>query len=181
MPPATPDQTATIRPTHARDYAPIADLTNRYILHTSTHFGTMPLAVDDVRDLHQGAHGRYPWLTLDVRGAFAGYAKAGPWRTREAYSWTAEAGIYLTDDAIGKGLGARLYGALIDELRAAGFHSVIGGITLPNPASTRLHERLGFVHVGTFARAGHKMGRWHDVGFWQLMLREASHTPDIRD
>ena len=86
-------------------------------------------------------------------------------------------GIYLLPDRCGQGLGAPLYGRLVDMLRAQGFHSVVGGITLPNDVSVRLHEKLGFRHWGTSPHAGWKFGAWHDVGFWQLMLQPAGHEP----
>ena len=41
---------------------------------------------------------------------------------------------------------------------------------MPNDASVRLHERVGFRKVATFAHAGWKFGAWHDVAFFQLML-----------
>jgi phosphinothricin acetyltransferase len=40
------------------------------------------------------------------------------------------------------------------------------------------HERLGFEPVGVFRGAGFKLGRWHDVGFWQLALQEATGPPE---
>ena len=46
----------------------------------------------------------------------------------------------------------------------------VGGITLPNPASVRLHESLGFKHVGTFKEVGRKFDTWHDTSWWQVML-----------
>jgi phosphinothricin acetyltransferase len=80
-------------------------------------------------------------------------------------------------DFRGRGVGAALYTRLLDDLRARGFHSAIGGVTLPNPASVRLHERLGFQPVGVVRQAGHKFGQWLDVGFWQLLLRDGDHQP----
>jgi phosphinothricin acetyltransferase len=32
----------------------------------------------------------------------------------------------------------------------------------------RLHERLGFRKAGLLVRIGYKLGRWVDVGNWQL-------------
>jgi phosphinothricin acetyltransferase len=40
-------------------------------------------------------------------------------------------------------------------------------IALPNEPSVLLHERHGFVLAGQLVEAGYKLGRWHDVGFWQ--------------
>jgi phosphinothricin acetyltransferase len=73
-------------------------------------------------------------------------------------------------DAQGRGVGRALYEALFERLRAGGFHVVVAGITLPNEASVRLHEAVGFRAVGVFPEVGHKFGRWHSVGFWQRTL-----------
>lgn len=47
------------------------------------------------------------------------------------------------------------------------------GIALPNPASVALHESLGFRPVGVYRSIGFKLGRWWDVGWWQLALGPA--------
>ena len=67
---------------------------------------------------------------------------------------------------------------MLDEIiERTGYHRAYAGITLPNPASVATHERLGFEPVGVFKGAGFKLGRWHDVGFWQLALQEAAVPP----
>lgn len=159
-----------LRPTTAADLDAIADLTNLYIRTTPIHFAYDPVTVQELDELWRSTVATYPWFTAEVDRRFAGYAKAGVWRSRAAYQWTAEAGIYVQPEFHAKGIGTALYRAVIDDLRRRGFHSVIGGVTLPNPASERLHESLGFEFVGRFKHAGHKFNQWHDVGFWQLML-----------
>ena len=167
-----------IRPFALDDCGPAAELTNEHIRSTAIHFGTEPQDAAYFEKLWVATRDRYPWVTATTEnGTFAGYAKAGVWRERAAYNWTPETGIYIAPGAQGKGLGKALYRALLDELRARGFHSAIGGITLPNEASVRLHEAVGFVHVGTVRHAGWKFGAWHDVGFWQVMLNDAAHNP----
>lgn len=51
------------------------------------------------------------------------------------------------------------------------------GMTLPNPASKQLHQSFGFEHIGTMKHAGWKLGRWHDVSFWQPALAETDDEP----
>jgi phosphinothricin acetyltransferase len=158
------------RPT---DFPAIAALTNSFIRDTAVHFGSADVTAAELEAQCMAVAGgvRYAWLVAERDGAFAGYAKAGPWRTRAAYAWTAETTIYLLPDARGSGLGRALYGRLLEILTEQGFRSAIGGITLPNPASVRLHEALGFEACGVVRDAGCKFGRWHDVGFWQRRLR----------
>ncbi|MBL8745485.1 MAG: N-acetyltransferase [Phycisphaerae bacterium] len=168
-----------MRPVEPADFDAIAALTNHFIVNTSIHFGYDPVTPDDLRASWEQSRGRYPYLVAEIGEAPArliGYAKSGPWRDRAAYQWTAEAGIYVAPDMHGRGTGRRLYAELIAECRRRGFHSLVGGVTQPNDASMRLHESLGFVRVGCFRHAGWKLGAWHDVMWWQLMLRDEGHT-----
>jgi phosphinothricin acetyltransferase len=116
---------------------------------------------------------KFPWLVDARDGAVVAYAKGGTWRERAAYQWTVETGIYVADTARGQGVGAALYAALLDRLVGGGFRSAVAGITLPNDASVRLHERLGFAYVGTFHDAGFKLGAWHAVAWYQRRLAAA--------
>ena len=72
----------------------------------------------------------------------------------------------------GRGVGRALYTSLFACLSTLGYYNVYAGITLPNAPSVALHEALGFVAVGVYRSVGYKMGAWHDVGWWQLALRE---------
>lgn len=159
-----------VRPVIATDFDAIAALTNTYITTTAIHFSYDPVTADELRTSWLRHAATYPFLVAERDGRFAGYAKAGPWRERAAYQWTPESGIYVEHSAQGQGVGTALYSCLADALRAKGFHSVIASVTLPNDASVRLHQRLGFVKVSHVKDAGWKFNRWHDVGFWQLML-----------
>ena len=51
------------------------------------------------------------------------------------------------------------------------------GIALPNDASVGLHQALGFRLVGVYPAVGFKLGRWCDVGWWQLELAPRVGTP----
>lgn len=160
----------TIRPVTPADFPAIAALTNHFILNTSIHFGLAAVTADELRASWEKTRDRFPFLVAELDNRFAGYAKAGTWRERAAYDNTAEVGIYVALDLHAKGIGRALYIALINDCRARGFHSLVGGLTLPNPASQRLHESVGFTHVGNFREAGRKFNAWHDVAFYQLML-----------
>ncbi|MGH8166642.1 MAG: GNAT family N-acetyltransferase, partial [Woeseiaceae bacterium] len=97
-------------------------------------------------------------------------AYASRWHGRCAYRFSVESTVYLDPDRTGRGVGKRLYAALIDAIRDLSMRAVIGGIALPNEPSIRLHERLGFRKVAHFEQVGFKHDRWIDVGYWQLLL-----------
>jgi len=160
-----------IRPAVAGDAAAIAALYNHYVLHTAITFEEEAVAAADIgARLAKVAAAGLPWLVAERDGELLGYAYATPWRERAAYRHSVESSVYLSPAAAGQGLGSRLYGVLIDNLRAQGRHAVIAGIALPNAASVALHERCGFVPVARFAEVGRKFDRWIDVGYWQLLL-----------
>lgn len=143
-------------------------LTNHYIIHTAIHFAAAPAPDDEFRAYFEDGAKTHPWLAAEVGGVFAGYAKASTWRARDAYRRTAELGLYVDPRFHRRGVGRALYAVLIDRCRAAGFHTLIAGIALPNDASVKMHEACGFAYVGTFREVGRKFDQWHDVGFWQL-------------
>lgn len=159
-----------IRDFNESDVAAANAITNEVIRTTPIHFAYEPATDEVFRAYWEKGRAAGPWLAAEVDGAFAGYCKAGPWRDRDAYRFTVETGIYISPAYQGRGVGRALYRALFERLRAAGFHQVVAGITLPNEASVRLHEAVGFQYVGRFREVGWKFDRWHDVGWWELTL-----------
>lgn len=120
---------------------------------------------------------QYPWLVCELNGRLAGYAYASPFRARAAYQWTAETTVYIHSEFQRRGLSRALYSSLMAILREQGYCSAIGVIALPNRASVRAHEALGFRKVGVVRNVGYKAGAWRDTGWWQLELRPAPSQP----
>jgi phosphinothricin acetyltransferase len=85
--------------------------------------------------------------------------------------------IYISGNCRGQGYGTALYTALFELLRIQGYFHAYAGITLPNPASLRLHQRLGFELVGVYKRVGYKDQAWHDVSWWGLTLQATDRAP----
>ena len=75
-------------------------------------------------------------------------------------------------------MGRALYASLFAALSLQGFYNAYAGATLPNPASVGLHEAVGFRRVGVYRGVGYKLGAWHDVVWWHLLLRERAADPD---
>jgi L-amino acid N-acyltransferase YncA len=164
------------------DIAQINEIEAWAILHTSAHFALDPEPPDRTLDAFRDARSHYPWLVAADDAAtpapnVLGYARASPWKTRQAYRWTAELTVYVRPEHHARGIGRSLYAALLDTLRAQGYRMVLGGITLPNPASVALHERLGMTCLGVLPRVGFKFGRWHDVGYWGMDLAPGAADP----
>jgi L-amino acid N-acyltransferase YncA len=162
-----------IREAISQDAVVIAKIYNPFILNTVITFEEIPVTPEEImKRIESVKELGYPYLVMEVTGQLVGYAYANVWRTRAAYNHTVETSIYLDPTSAGKGLGTVLYQALIDKLKQMDIHVILGGITLPNPISVALHEKLGFKKVAHFSEVGYKFGRWLDVGFWQLAIRD---------
>lgn len=160
-----------LRAASVADAAAIAAIYNHYVVHTVITFEEEPVTVADMEQrLRDVAAAGLPWFVWEEAGRVVGYAYAGKWKTRSAYRYCVESSIYLHPDALGRGLGTKLYVALLDELRLRKIHSVIGGIALPNPASVGISEKLGFKKIGHFEQVGWKFNQWIDVGYWEKFL-----------
>jgi L-amino acid N-acyltransferase YncA len=160
-----------IRAVAPSDLEAICRIYNHYVLQTVVSFEEQAVAPDEMaRRVQAVVAAELPWLVLEEAGSLVGYAYATPWKSRSAYRHAAESSVYLERSATGKGYGSRLYSELLSELRARPLRTAIGGIALPNEGSVALHEKLGFRKVAHFQDVGWKLGRWVDVGYWQLIL-----------
>jgi L-amino acid N-acyltransferase YncA len=119
----------------------------------------------------------HAWLVAEREGRVVGYAYATAFNERPAYRWSASVSVYIGAEARGCGVGRALYEALFARLRERGFRTACAGITLPNEASVRLHESLGFEQVGLNRGIGWKHGAWRDVGWFQLELAPPGGGP----
>jgi len=163
-------QPPTLREAHAADAAAIAAIYNHYVATTTISMETEAVAAEAMAArVAEVQGGGLPWLVLVDDGQVRGYAYASKWRSRPGYRHAVEASVYIDADQRARGFGLILYRALLARLDGS-FHTVIGGIALPNVASIALHERLGFRQVACFHEVGHKFGAWVDVGYWQLSL-----------
>jgi L-amino acid N-acyltransferase YncA len=159
------------------DASAIAAIYAPYVSETIISFETeTPDGAEMARRIERvGA--QYPWLVATLDGRVAGYAYACENRSRLAYRWSVDAAVYLDASVQRKGIGRGLYERLFALLRELGHVNAFAGISLPNAGSVGLHEAMGFVLIGIHRHVGYKMGGWHDVGWWQLTLRDPPDEP----
>ena len=160
-----------IRKVEVSDASRIAEIYNYYIEHTTITFEEEIVTDREMRQRIENILAKnYPYRVYEEKGLLTAYAYLNNWRSRSAYNRTLETSIYVDIHYTGRGQGSALYNDLIEKARAARIHSLIGGISLPNEISRKLHEKSGFQRIGNFREAGLKFNRWIDVEFWQLML-----------
>ena len=148
------------------DDAPaISEIYNHYVLNTPVTFDIEAYTVERRQAWFDqfGLAGRYRLVVAELDGVVAGYAGTTRFRPKAAYETTVETTIYCAPEALGKGIGSRLYAELFEPLRGEDIHRFVAGYTLPNAASEALHRRFGFKTVGIFSEVGRKFGRYWDV------------------
>jgi phosphinothricin acetyltransferase len=154
------------------DYAGVVKIYNHYIEHSCATFDVAPYSV--------GA--RVPW--------FAQFAETGPhqllvavscdkvvgfccssrFKSRPAYAVSVETTAYVAPDAVGRGIGETLYKALFAGLDRCDLHGAYAGITLPNDASVKLHQKLGFRQIGVFEEVGRKFDKYWSVAWFEKRI-----------
>ena len=168
---------ACIRFARSADAAGIQAIYAPFCESSHVSFEIVAPTVDEMRERIERITARYPWLVCDIDGKLAGYVYASQHRERAAYRWTVDAAVYIAESARRRGVGRGLYSSLFAILREQGYFKAHAGITLPNEQSVGLHEAMGFQPVGVSPRVGYKLGRWHDVGWWQLDLQPEVSEP----
>ena len=159
-----------IRIVKPEDAGDIAEIYNHYILNSTITFEEIPVTVEEMGERIKSINSGFPWIVYENDRQILGYAYACKWKPRSAYKHSVESTVYLRHDKFKKGLGFLLYSELIRRLVMLDFHTVIGGIALPNEASIALHEKLGFKKVAHFKEVGFKFDQWIDVGYWELII-----------
>lgn len=168
-----------VRRATADDAAAIASIYAPYVRATVVSFELEAPDEIEMAGRIAAVGDAYPWLVAcEANGEVAGYAYACAFRPRPAYRFTVETTVYVADGAHRRGIGTLLYRSLLPVLEAQGYTQAIGAITLPNEASVRLHEALGFTHAGTYEKVGFKLGEWRSVGLWQRPLAPMVARPE---
>ncbi|MFJ5722274.1 GNAT family N-acetyltransferase [Streptomyces sp. NPDC093149] len=170
-----------VRPGIEGDLVALTDIYNHYVRETALTFDTAPFTPEQ----------RLPWLRshpedgphrLQVAQAVRivgpasvlGYATSSAFRPKAAYATSVEVSVYCAPWATGRGIGTLLYSSLFEALAGEDVHRAYAGITQPNDASARLHERFGFRHVGTYAEVGRKFGTYWDVAWYEKRMGPGS-------
>lgn len=163
-----------IRPARVSDLPRLTEIYNHYVVSSPATFDLEPKTVAERAEwFAQFAEtGRHRLLVAEEDGVIQGYAGSTRFRLKPAYDTTVETTIYCAPEAIGRGVGVRLYNALFEALAAENVHRIVAGYVPPNLASEKLHARLGFRAVGTFTEQGYKFGRYWDVVWMERGLRE---------
>jgi phosphinothricin acetyltransferase len=161
-----------VRLARSADCKTIAAIYNEGIAEGRSTFETEPRTVADIEEwLGVPAH---PVLVAERSGDVVGWARLGPYSSRPCYAGVAEASIYVSAAARGKGLGTMIAATLREHAERVGLHKVIGKLFVGNEQSRSLAARHGFREVGVHLRHGTISDEWRDVLVVELLLADAA-------
>ena len=168
-----------LRTCEPRDMGAITAIYQREVLHGRASFEVEAPDEAEMARRHQAiVAGGYPYLVAEEQGVLVGYAYASAYRPRRAYAATVENSVYVRQGAQGRGYGRALLAALIEASAERGYRQMVAVIgDSENRASVRLHEALGFAHVGTLRSVGWKHGVWLDTVLMQRALGTGDRAP----
>ncbi len=161
-----------VRPAEERDLERLTAIYNHYVTETATTFDTEPFTVAQRREWfsHYGTTGRHRLLVAEQDGLVLGYASTSRFHPRSAYDTTVELTALCAPEAVGRGIGQRLYEELFAAIKGEDIRVAMALITLPNRGSVALHERFGFRCAMVIREVGRKFNRYWDVAWYEKRM-----------
>ena len=149
-----------------------------YVTDSVVSFESDPPTRREMLERMLKVQSRFPFLVFEEGGEVIGYSYAYSHHERVCYRWSVDVTVYVARGHHRNGVGRQLYSLLIPLIKELGYYNAFAGVTLPNAGSVGLHEAFGFKPIAVYKNVGFKFGQWHDVGYWQLALRECVAAPE---
>lgn len=160
-----------IRNVEITDASSLEKIYNYYVEHSIATFEervipskTMMMRIVRLRS------DNYPFVVFVEDEKILGYAYVSEWNVRTAYRYTSEVSVYVDKDHTGKGIGEKMLREVVKQAKEQHVHSLIAVIAMPNDASCKMHQKLGFRQVGRLKEVGLKLKKLIDVEYWQIIL-----------
>ena len=155
-----------IRTAKTEDAQKLLDIYSYYVENSALTFEYETPSVSEFQKRIENTLKTYPYLVAEIDNEIVGYAYAGRFHPRAAYSWNAEMTIYLKKDVRRQGIGKKLYSLLEEILKEQGIVKTVALITFPsdeysNFNSMQFHEKMGYNHAGRMEYCGYKFDRWY--------------------
>ena len=166
-----------IRAVEISDAERLSEIYSYYVENTAVSFEyEAPTAGEFVKRIEHTTE-KYPYLVCEKEGKVVGYAYAGAYSAREAYSWTVSTSIYVDKDHRREGIGSALYAALESELKKMGIINLLAGVAFSENEdeylshdSFKYHLKEGYEKVAHMKTVGKKFDRWYDLLWMQKKI-----------
>lgn len=177
----------TLRTATPDDAKQLLDIYSYYVDKTAITFEYDVPSLNEFQGRITETLRKYPYIIAEKDERIIGYAYAGVFKDRAAYSHCAEVTVYVHKDSHRHGLGKLLYSELESLLRQMGISNLYACIGIPSDTddeyldhnSMDFHMHIGYKLAGKFAKCGYKFGRWYDMVWLEKMIGD--HRDDTRD
>lgn len=160
-----------IRPYKTDDTQAILAIINHNILHSTSLYDYNIRSYEQQKTiLEEKINKNFSVIVAELDGIVVGFGMYSEFRFREAYQFTVEHSVYVSEDFHGNGVGKQLLQELINLARKQKIHTMIGVIDSENQGSVVFHEKFGFKTVGIIKESGYKFDRWLDSVLMQLLF-----------
>ena len=161
------------------DISPMLEIYRPYVETTTVSFEYTCPSLEEFTARFEKYTRQFPWLVWEEDGEVLGYAYACAPFTRMAYSWVAEASVYLRKDAHRRGIGTALYKALEAILTKQGYLTLYTLVTSENATSLAFHQAVGYEIRAVFPRQGFKMGKALGVTWLEKTLHFVDYPQEM--
>ena len=169
----------TIRPVCPNEAEALLKIYAPYVTNTAVTFEYDVPSLAEFRSRISGIMQKRPNIAAVRDGKIVGYAYAGEFHSRAAYSRSAELSVYVAMNERRSGVGRILYTHLEDELRRLGYLNLYACIAYTDTEdeyltqdSVRFHEHMGYNIIGHFHKCGCKFGRRYDMVYMEKLIGE---------
>lgn len=160
-----------IRAYQTTDTQAILDIINFNILHSTALYDYKVRNFEQQKAILEDKTIKgFPVIVAALNDEIVGFGMYSEFRFREAYKFTVEHSVYVSEKHFGKGIGKLVLSNLIQLAKSQGLHTMIGVIDSENQGSILFHEQFGFKKVGVIKESAYKFDRWLDSVFVQLIL-----------
>ena len=169
----------SIRFATKEDISHILEIYRPYVESTTVSFEYTCPTLEEFTARFEKYTAQFPWLVWEEQGEILGYAYACAPFTRMAYSWVAEASVYLHPKAHRKGIGTALYRALEAILTEQGYLTLYALVTSENAPSLAFHQARGYEIRAVFPRQGFKFGKALGVTWLEKALHFVEYPQNL--
>ena len=166
-----------IRDVKPEDAERLVEIYSYYVLNTAVSFEYKTPSIEEFKERIINTTKKYPYLVCEKNNLVVGYAYAGAYSTREAYSWTATTSIYIDKDYRRQGIGPMLYYELEERLKELGIINILAGVAYSEKEdeylshdSYQFHIKDGYTEVAHMKSIGKKFDRWYDLIWFQKKI-----------
>jgi len=148
----------------------ILDIYNYYILNTTANYYLNPISIQQLKNHIFIKHDRYKTYLIYNNDNMIGFCFITQFRKKDAYSRTAEIGIYLKPEYTGKKFGEEIILHLEKVAKSNNIKVLVGSISSENIQSIKLVEKMGYVQCAHYKEVAEKFGRLLDVIDYQKIF-----------